>query len=158
MELKEQDFQNLRNAKFNEIVNLSNGKQVLKTSNCFDEPDCTVCCFHNMCDDICIDLSKYMPCNQEANTIFANIDHQDEEKHEPTTNKTKKTRRCKRHRENCDSTVRKKTIINFMGNKITLIGKHALEWSVVIEENDTTRMFTFRNREEATKEFERLTK
>ena len=154
MELKEQDFQNLRNAEFNKIVNLSNGDQVRKTYNCFDEPDCAVCYFNDICQE---NFSK-MPCKQETNIIFVKVGQQNKEKHEPTTNKTKKTRRCRRHRENCDSTVRKKTIINFMGNRITLIGKHALEWSVVIEENDTTRMFTFHNREEATKEFERLTK
>lgn len=50
MEQKKQDFQNLRNAEFNEIINLSNGDQVRKTNNCFDEPDCAVCCLHDMCE------------------------------------------------------------------------------------------------------------
>lgn len=56
------------------------------------------------------------------------------------------------HKSNCDSTVRA-IVTDPLGRKVILVGKHAFEWSIIIEKNDKIIITTFSNREKAVNEF-----
>lgn len=55
--------------------------------------------------------------------------------------------------DNCKNIVRAQ--VHFCGIAVTLIGKHAHEWSICIEENTKIRIDTFQDRLSAQKEFRR---
>lgn len=57
------------------------------------------------------------------------------------------------HPDKCHAKVRAQ--IHFCGMAITLVGKHAFEWSVCIEDKHKITIKTFPNRHEALKEFKR---
>lgn len=59
-------------------------------------------------------------------------------------------------KENCTSKVRKQ-FITFTGEKISLVGKHAYEWSVV-RETTSISMMMFNNRIAAVKQYHLLEK
>lgn len=62
------------------------------------------------------------------------------------------------HRENCCSLVRA-TIKDRYGRKITLIGKHAFEWSIAIETTENSVIIQqFPNSKLAKKKFKELKK
>lgn len=56
------------------------------------------------------------------------------------------------HKSNCDSTVRA-IITDALGRKVVLVGKHAFEWSIILEKDSKTIITTFPNREKAVNEF-----
>lgn len=56
------------------------------------------------------------------------------------------------HRENCNSCIRK-TTIDILGRIIVLTGTHAFEWKVIIMDYCKITTIQFKNRELATKEF-----
>lgn len=56
------------------------------------------------------------------------------------------------HKENCSSCVRA-VITDKAGNRITLMGQHAFNWSIVKEKDGKIIITSFPNRVEATKEF-----
>lgn len=56
--------------------------------------------------------------------------------------------------DNCNSRVR--AHVSFCGMAITLIGKHAFEWSVCIDNGSKIVIKQYPNRVEATREFKRL--
>lgn len=58
------------------------------------------------------------------------------------------------HQEKCISSVRA-VIKDSCGNRISLVGKHAFQWSIVRESDGRIIITTFPNRKLATKEFER---
>lgn len=60
-------------------------------------------------------------------------------------------------RENCQSMVRA-VIKDKYGRTITLTGKHAFEWNIVIESCNKLTITTFPNREKAIKRFNELKK
>lgn len=60
-------------------------------------------------------------------------------------------------RENCNSQVRA-AIKDQYGRTITLVGKHAFEWSIVIDNGVTVKITTFPNSSDARKEFKKLSK
>lgn len=39
------------------------------------------------------------------------------------------------HKSNCDSTVRA-TVTDALGRKVILVGKHAFEWSIILEKKE----------------------
>lgn len=54
----------------------------------------------------------------------------------------------KYHRSNCDATVR--TIVeDALGRKVILVGKHAFEWSIILEKEGRLVITTFPNRKQA---------
>lgn len=61
------------------------------------------------------------------------------------------------HRNNCCSKVRA-VVEDKWGRKITLMGTHAFEWSIVLEANGRVIINSFSNSKEARKEFKTLTK
>lgn len=61
------------------------------------------------------------------------------------------------HREKCCSKVRA-VVEDKWGRKITLVGTHAFEWSIVLEANGRVIINSFPSREEANKEFKVLTR
>lgn len=60
-------------------------------------------------------------------------------------------------RENCNSQVRA-TIKDQHGRIVTLVGRHAFEWSIVIENDVTVKVTTFPNSKIAKEEFKKLSK
>ena len=60
-------------------------------------------------------------------------------------------------RENCNSQVRA-AIKDQYGRTITLVGKHAFEWSIIIDNGVTVKVTTFSNSNAAKKEFKKLSK
>lgn len=60
-------------------------------------------------------------------------------------------------RENCNSQVRA-TIKDQYGRTITLVGRHAFEWSIVVDNGVTVKVTTFSNSNAAKKEFKKLSK
>lgn len=62
-------------------------------------------------------------------------------------------RKYKFHKENCNSTVR--ASIKSGNTTITLVGKHAFEWSIIREEDGKVIITTFPKREKAIDEFNR---
>lgn len=62
----------------------------------------------------------------------------------------------KYNKKHCDSRVR--AVIKSGSTTITLVGIHAFEWSIVVEEQNRIVITTFKNREEARKEFKKLKK
>lgn len=56
------------------------------------------------------------------------------------------------HRENCESRVRA-MIKDKWGRTISLLGKHAFEWSIVIETNGRMTIQSYPNGDIARKEF-----
>lgn len=63
----------------------------------------------------------------------------------------------KYHREKCEARVRMQ-ITDQLGRKITLVGKHAFEWSIVLESNNKISITTFKNRKTAIKDFDKYRK
>lgn len=63
----------------------------------------------------------------------------------------------KYHKENCDSRVRA-TITDKWGRTISLMGKHAFEWVIVIESNGRITMQSYPSGKEARKEFQQYKK
>ena len=59
------------------------------------------------------------------------------------------------HRENCDNRIRE-IITDMLGRTIVLAGKHAFEWSITICSDNTYYKITYKNRIEATKEFNKF--
>ena len=57
------------------------------------------------------------------------------------------------NRSRCTTMVRTETQIDVFGMKITLVGKHAYEWEVVIEEENNIKIISFSSRRQARKEF-----
>lgn len=55
------------------------------------------------------------------------------------------------HPENCRSLVRAQ--VSVCGMAVTLVGKHAFEWSVCIDDGHSIKIMQFPGRVEATKEF-----
>ena len=58
---------------------------------------------------------------------------------------------------NCNSCLRA-VIRDQWGNTISLFGKHAFEYSIIIEHPERTTKFTFKNGKEARKKFNELKK
>ena len=57
-------------------------------------------------------------------------------------------------KENCSSKVRVMKTKDCFGFEMTLVGKHAYEWEIVIEEDkNKIKAFRFSNREKAIEEF-----
>ena len=54
----------------------------------------------------------------------------------------------KYHKSNCDSTVRA-IVTDALGRKVILVGKHAFEWSIILEKEGKLVITTFPNREKA---------
>lgn len=61
--------------------------------------------------------------------------------------------RKKYNKNNCTTSVRTSTQIDVFGMKITLVGKHAYEWEVVIEEENNIKIISFSSRRQAKSEF-----
>lgn len=61
------------------------------------------------------------------------------------------------HKENCISMVRK-VVINQYGDIYSLIGTHAFEWSIIVDSHNVITKTTYKNRIEATKEFNKIIK
>lgn len=61
------------------------------------------------------------------------------------------------NKNNCRSKVRA-VVEDRWGRKITLMGTHAYEWSIVMETNGKVVITSFPSRKEANKEFKALTK
>ncbi len=61
------------------------------------------------------------------------------------------------HRENCTSSVRA-IITDKLGRTITLMGKHAFEWKIVMEKDGRVVINQYPNRVAATREFEKYKK
>lgn len=56
------------------------------------------------------------------------------------------------HKSNCDSIVRA-TVTDALGRKVILVGKHAFEWSIILEKEGRLVITTFPNREQAVDTF-----
>lgn len=56
------------------------------------------------------------------------------------------------NKQHCDSKLRL-TITDSIGRTISVTGKHAYEWSIIIELDNKITITTFSNREQAIKEF-----
>ena len=56
------------------------------------------------------------------------------------------------HKSNCDSTVRA-IVTDALGRKVILVGKHAFEWSIILEKEGKLVITTFHNREKAVDTF-----
>lgn len=56
------------------------------------------------------------------------------------------------HREKCNTCIRMSTV-DTLGRTITLVGTHAFEWSVAVATNNNMVITQFKNRIDATKEF-----
>lgn len=56
------------------------------------------------------------------------------------------------HKSNCDSTVRA-IVTDPLGRKVILVGKHAFEWSIILEKEGRLVITTFPNREQAVDTF-----
>lgn len=61
----------------------------------------------------------------------------------------------KYNRNNCQSVVRA-TIVDQFGRVITLMGKHAFEWSIVVESCGKVTITTYPNSKEAKKVFKSI--
>lgn len=58
----------------------------------------------------------------------------------------------KYHKSNCDTTVRA-IVEDALGRKVILVGKHAFEWSIILEKEGRLVITTFPNREQAVDTF-----
>lgn len=58
------------------------------------------------------------------------------------------------NRKNCNSQVRA-TIKDKYGRTVTLVGKHAFEWSIIVDNGVTVKITTFSNSAKARKEWKR---
>lgn len=56
-------------------------------------------------------------------------------------------------KENCSSKVRVMKTKDCFGFEMTLVGKHAYEWEIIIEEDSKTKTIRFSNRIKAVEEF-----
>lgn len=61
------------------------------------------------------------------------------------------------NRENCQAIVRK-TVIDIYGRVICLVGRHAFEWSIIIESNNKIIITRYDNSSKAKEAFRRLTR
>ena len=53
------------------------------------------------------------------------------------------------HKSNCDSTI----VTDALGRKVILVGKHAFEWSIILEREGRLVITTFPKREQAVDTF-----
>lgn len=58
-------------------------------------------------------------------------------------------------KENCQVLLRK-AAITFTGKAISLIGRHAFEWTIVVEDETKVTITIYKNRTSALKEYSRL--
>lgn len=58
----------------------------------------------------------------------------------------------KYHKSNCNATVRA-IVEDALGRKVILVGKHAFEWSIILEKEGRLVITTFPNREQAVDTF-----
>ena len=58
----------------------------------------------------------------------------------------------KYNRDNCDNRLRA-VITDALGRTVSLFGKHAFEWEIVLESNGRTIIRQYPNRKEALKDF-----
>lgn len=56
------------------------------------------------------------------------------------------------HKSNCNSTVRA-IVTDALGRKVILVGKHAFEWSIILEKEGRLVITTFPKREQAVDTF-----
>lgn len=56
-------------------------------------------------------------------------------------------RKRKYHKSNCDSI--RAIVTDALGRKVILVGKHAFEWSIILEKEGRLVITTFPNREQA---------
>lgn len=61
------------------------------------------------------------------------------------------------HKEKCCSKVRA-ILEDKLGRKVTLMGTHAFEWSIIMESDGRVVITSFSNSKEAKKEFKEITK
>lgn len=61
----------------------------------------------------------------------------------------------KYNKENCQILLRK-TAITFTGKVVCLIGRHAFEWTIVVEDETKVTKTIYKDRKSALKEFNRL--
>jgi hypothetical protein len=61
-------------------------------------------------------------------------------------------RKRKYHKSNCDATVRA-IVEDILGRKVILVGKHAFEWSIILEKEGRLVITTFPNRKQAVDTF-----
>lgn len=61
-------------------------------------------------------------------------------------------RKYQYHRENCNNCLRA-VITDSFGRTVSLYGKHAFEWEIVLERDGRTIVHQYSNRIEAVKEF-----
>lgn len=62
-------------------------------------------------------------------------------------------------KENCSNKIRSNTFINKFGDKLTLVGRHAYEWQIIIQPTNSsiTKCLIFREgRKAAQKEYKKL--
>lgn len=62
------------------------------------------------------------------------------------------SKRKQYHRSNCDNIVRA-IVTDALGRKVILVGKHAFEWSIILEKEGKLVITTFPNREKAVDTF-----
>lgn len=60
----------------------------------------------------------------------------------------------KYHRDKCEACVRMQ-ITDKLGRKITLVGKHAFEWSIILESDGKIIITTFKNRKSAVEDLKK---
>lgn len=58
------------------------------------------------------------------------------------------------HREKCEARVRMQ-ITDQLGRKITLVGKHAFEWSIILESDGKIIITTFKDRKSAVEDLKK---
>lgn len=61
-------------------------------------------------------------------------------------------RKYQYHRENCDNYLRA-TMTDSFGRVISLYGKHAFEWKIVLEKDGKTIIHQYPNRKKAVEDF-----
>lgn len=66
----------------------------------------------------------------------------------------KKSTRRKFLREKCQNLVRD-TFVDRIGRRLTLVGKHSYEWSIIIDGKQGISMFTYANRSSAMEDWQR---
>lgn len=62
------------------------------------------------------------------------------------------SKRKQYHKSNCDNTVRA-IVTDALGRKVILVGKHAFEWSIILEKEGRLVITTFPNRKQAVDTF-----
>lgn len=60
----------------------------------------------------------------------------------------------KYHRDKCEACVRMQ-ITDKLGRTVTLVGKHAFEWSIILESDGKIIITTFKNRKSAVEDLKK---